>query len=141
VGVLALGAIAFLLLAKKGGEQAAAAQVTAIQAVDTAKDREAQSAVRNAIAAAKTAYVDAGSYDGVTAQSVGAIEPSLTFTSGASTGPGVVSLAAAGEDLSIAVLSESGTCFWYHGSLGGDAYGSGIPCTGQAALAAAGATW
>jgi hypothetical protein len=141
VGVLALGTVAFLLLAKRGGEEVADAQVTVVQAVDPAKDAQAQSDVRNAIVAAKTAYIDAGSYDGVTPQSVGTYEPALTFTSGASTGPGVVSLAATGQDLGVAVLSESGTCFWYHGSLGGDGYGTGTPCTGQAALAATGASW
>jgi hypothetical protein len=134
-------AVAFLLLVNEGGEEASQAQSSAVSAADIASDRSAQSSVRNAVAAAKTAWTDASTYAGVTPEALAAIEPSLTFTSGASTADTVVSVAFADQEAGIAALSTTGTCFWWHEAAGEQYYGSGTPCTGQAAFAAADPSW
>ena len=86
-----------------------------------AQDRAAQSSLRNALTAAKTSFTDTSDYSGSFAGVVGppatgltAIEPSLSFTTGASTGFKVVSLevpAAAAQTWWAEVLSKSGKCF------------------------------
>src|SRR5579863_2425839 len=67
---------------------------TFLGARQKAQDRAAQSNLRNALTAAKTAYVDSQNYSSDVANGVYAsIEPSLTFTSsGPSTGQGIISV-------------------------------------------------
>jgi len=137
--VVLVSAVSFVLVAKRGGEEAAKAASTDLAAAAEAKDREAQSTLRNGLAAAKTAYTDTASYAGVTPEVLVQIEPSLTFISGPSTARNTVSVAATDQSIGLAAMSESGTCFWLRDdeSGGGTAYGSGAPCTGAAALAGA----
>src|SRR5579862_6812767 len=89
---------------------------TFLGARQKAQDRAAQSNLRNALTAAKTAYVDSQSYSSDVANGVYAsIEPSLTFISGPSTGQGIISVAAATghtDTLIIAAKSASGECFF-----------------------------
>ena len=68
---------------------------TFLGARQRANDRAAQSSLRNALTAAKTSFTDTGDYSGATVAGLGAIEPSLTFVAGASTGFKVVSIIAA----------------------------------------------
>src|SRR5438445_733475 len=86
---------------------------TFLGARQRANDRAAQSSLRNALTAAKTSFTDTGDYSGATVAGLGAIEPSLTFVAGASTGFKVVSVIAApaGQSWWAAVLSKSGKCF------------------------------
>ena len=65
--IVLVSAVGFVLLAKRGGEEAASAASTDLDAAAESKDREAQSFLRNGLAAAKVAFTDGGSYEGVTA--------------------------------------------------------------------------
>lgn len=134
-------AVAFLLLVRRGGEDVAEAQASAVAAADVASDRAAQSSVRNAAAAVRTAYIDAGSYTGLTPEAIARIEPSLSFTAGVSADDTNVSVAFLDQEAGLAAQSTTGTCFWWHDDGGQQFFGSGTPCTGQAALAAAAVSW
>jgi type IV pilus assembly protein PilA len=120
---------------------------TFLGARERAQNRAAQSSLRNALAAAKTAYTDTSDFAGATTTGLLAIEPSLTYqvAGTASGGPTDVSVAtaagsgtvAAPQEWAGAALSDSGTCYWIHeDSTSGTEYGSGAACTGTAALAA-----
>jgi type IV pilus assembly protein PilA len=119
-----------------------------------AQDRAAQSSLRNGIAAAKTCFTDNDTYAGCDSAALLAIEPSLTFQAGASTGPKVISTivylhtggaAGATDSWAAASLSDSGTCFWINDVSAtpnaGTFYGTGATCTGTAAEGASGAKW
>ena len=124
---------------------------TFLGARQRAQNRAAQSGLRNALVAAKTAYTDTSDYSGAdTSAELALIEPSLTYNAAAvaSTGPTVISVAVTGAGNSIwsaAALSQSGTCYWIMDNAGaggtGTKYGSGATCTGTAAAAAAATTW
>jgi type IV pilus assembly protein PilA len=107
--------------------------------------RAAQSSARNALVAAKTSYTDVDSYNNVTAVVLAAIEPSLTYQAGASTGPTIVSFETANngantrQEVGMAALANSGTCYLIRdvSNLGGThpqgtTFGSTTPvnCTG-----------
>jgi hypothetical protein len=86
--------------------------------------------------------MEGASFAGADANGMGAAEPSLRYVSGPSTAANVVSVTATTADWGAAVLSRSGTCYYVRVSgAGGTFYGSGKACTGQAALAASGASW
>ena len=53
--------------------------------------RAAQSSIRNALIAAKTSYTDIDSYGNVSVNTLNSVEPSLTYVTGTSTGPNIVS--------------------------------------------------
>ena len=104
-----------------------------------AQHRAAQSSLRNALVAAKTAYTDTTSYVGATSTGLQGIEPALTFNPDnvASTDPNNVSVGPwAG-----AALAADGTCYWINDvstSPGvGTFYGTGATCTATAAQGAA----
>ena len=109
----------------------------------TPEDRLAQSAAREALAAARriahgrTALADIGP-----AQLAKAV-PAVTFADGPSAAPQVVSVATAGRAWAAAVMSASGRCFYVRLDAGGRiAFGSSVrDCTGAAALRAAGTAW
>jgi type IV pilus assembly protein PilA len=119
---------------------------TFLGARERAQNRAAQSSLRNALVAAKTAYTDDSSYTSATDADLGAIEPSLTYVAGtvASADPTTVSVTISGtagaeEVWSAAAWSESGTCFYIEDNATGPGttYGEGADCTGDDALAAA----
>jgi len=88
---------------------------TFLGARQKAQDRAAQSNLRNALTAAKTAYVDSQSYaSDVAATAYASVEPSLTWAySGSSTGQGNIVVAAPSADtIVLAAKSASGTC-WF----------------------------
>lgn len=77
-----------------------------------AADREAQAAARNGLVAAMVFYIDNDeTYLGVTGEDLGMIEPTLTFRTGKSTGPDVISFSAKDRRFTLAALSRTGTCF------------------------------
>ena len=145
VAVIALVAsVSFVLLAKRGGEEAASAASGALDAAAEAQDREVQSSLRNALAAAKTAYTDTASYAQVSPDVLAQIEPSLSYTASGSLGYTQISVAVSDQQIGLAAMSDSGACFLLRDDIsgGGTTYGSGGPCTGaQALTAAAGHTW
>jgi len=123
---------------------------TFLGARERAQNRAAQSSLRNALVAAKTAYTDNDDYSTATDLDLGLIEPSLTYVAGPSTGPNVISVLVsditgpplqADQVWSAASLSDSGTCYWIKdvavGVPGaGTFFGSGAACTGTGALGA-----
>jgi hypothetical protein len=111
--VLSLALSASLALSGCGlGTEVSGAQ-SDINAIDPAADAQAQNNLQLAVVAARTAFTDNVSYAGATANKLAQVEPSLQYTTGASSGPGVVSVMP--EDANhwaAAVLSTSGTCFF-----------------------------
>jgi hypothetical protein len=95
-----------------------------------------------ATSAALAALLDGGP-SGVTPAALQAIEPTLTYVTGSAGEPGEVSVYVEGKEaLGIATMSASGTCFWIMNPTKGDqTFGSGMPCTGRAALQATEAAW
>jgi type IV pilus assembly protein PilA len=92
---------------------------TFLGARQRAQNRAAQSSLRNALAAAKTAFTDNDDYSGATVTGLTAIEPSLTFQTGLSTGPEEVSISDGGytenvadDSWAAAAMSDSGTCYF-----------------------------
>jgi type IV pilus assembly protein PilA len=81
------------------------------------QDRQAQSALRNALSVARAINTDTGSYPADVATAVtqlNAAEPNLTFQAGAITGnlPRTVRVAASSaSSITLRALSASGTCF------------------------------
>jgi len=93
---------------------------TFLGARQKAQDRAAQSNLRNALTAAKTAYVDSQNYTSdVLSGAYASIEPSLNFVSGASTAQGQISVASPAVDqLYLAAKSASGECFFIQDDTG-----------------------
>jgi hypothetical protein len=114
----------------------------AVPVADEALDRKAQADAHLATAAALTALLVEGP-GGVTPEALSGIEPTLIYVDGPSRQPGEASVYENGnEALGIAVMSGSGTCFWImHPTEGEQKFGSGMPCTGRAALQASDAPW
>ena len=115
---------------------------TFLGARERAQNRAAQSSLRNALVAAKTAYTDDGDYANANNSGLTLIEPSLTYLdSGDSTGPNVVSVDSFGTGDVIwaaAALSDSGECYWIKDTSTGPGtrYGSDVSTTASAACAA-----
>lgn len=91
---------------------------TFLGAQSKAKDRAAQSSLRNALTTEKTVYTDTQLYT-TDATTLKANEPSLTFQTAASNGPKVVSVAVsadgdgnAGQVVVMAAKSASGNCYF-----------------------------
>jgi type IV pilus assembly protein PilA len=127
---------------------------TFLGARERAQNRAAQSSLRNALAAAKTAYTDTSNFSGATATGLEAIEPSLVYNVSPSTTPTQVAsvTAAVGgqadQEFAAAAMSQSGTCYWIDevatGAGAGTYYGStttAANCTGTDALGAGGTGW
>jgi type IV pilus assembly protein PilA len=131
---------------------------TFLGARERAQNRAAQSSVRNALVAAKTAYTDSSDFSGADAAGLDLIEPSLDFSVSPSTAPTEVDptvgdvVAGDSQQWAAAAMSESGTCYWIRevaavGLVGvdpGTYYGStttAANCTGAQALTATGTSW
>jgi type IV pilus assembly protein PilA len=91
---------------------------TFLGARNRANDKAAESGARNALAAAKTIFTDTDDYSTVTAATLLATEPSLTYQAGASTGPGNISFKVVNTAsgvvkgaIEIVVYSKAGNCF------------------------------
>jgi hypothetical protein len=140
--VAALAIYGFMSMVSKGGHEVAAAQVSAVQQIDHSQDVLAQTSLTSAMAAAKTLFVDNGTYDGVGPAELAALEPAFTYTDGPSPNPNTISVATQGTTAGLAAMSPSGTCFYLRDDgAGGITYGSGTECTGMAALGATAASW
>jgi hypothetical protein len=145
VGALVAAALAvfgFLSMVSKGGHEVAAAQVSAVQQIDHSRDVLAQTSLTSALAAAKTLYMDTGTYDGMGPADLAGVEPSFAYTDGPSPTPQTISVVMQGSTAGLAAMSPSGTCFYLRDDgAGGVTYGSGTECTGTAALGATAASW
>jgi hypothetical protein len=133
---------AALLVMKRGGEVAAQANERTIGAIDRANDIQAQASLQTAVRAALTVQAETGSIGGATPEALAGIDPSITVTSAASTGPTIVSVSVGGETWGAAAMSASGSCFWLRlDATGVISYGSGAACSGAAALGASQPSW
>jgi hypothetical protein len=101
----------------------------------------AQEAATTALDTAQR-FAATASIDGATATEISPLESSLLFVDGPSTGPSVVSVYAGAAGWAAAVGGAHRTCYWVAVALDGRTrYGTGTPCTGMAALAAARSAW
>ena len=121
---------------------------TFLGARERAQNRAAQSSLRNALVAAKTAYTDDSAYTNADSAGISAIEPSLTFVDdpAPSTGPTEVSVLAGDQVWSAASLSEAGGCFYITDDATGPGttYGedsTGAACAGSDAVGSTGTKW
>jgi type IV pilus assembly protein PilA len=126
---------------------------TFLGAQNKAKDRAAQSSVRNALTNAKTIYADGSTYVPASGTATGVVtlhdsEPSLTFVvaATASTDPKTVSVAVMTDTTKdtwyAAAWSDAGNCFYIKDSVAtggaGTQYGrttAAADCTGEKAAA------
>ena len=145
--VVAAGVIVVVLIAgymtfmKGSGEQIASAEQTAISQIGAAKDVEAQTTEQQAITAVQELYAEQGSVDGITVAALKHFEPAYSYTDSSSTGPKVIAVGSSSSGVGLAVLSQSGTCFYLHIAASSVRYGTGTTCTGSAALTASAASW
>jgi hypothetical protein len=142
-GLAVAAVLAFVLLrgAGEAGRSAADAATAAVDTVGRAQDAAAQASIGRAVVAARTAFAEQGAFTTDTA-ALTAFDPSLTFTTGASTGPTSVAVTATADAFGVAVRSDSGSCWWARlDPAGSTTYGSGGTCTGRAALASNAASW
>ncbi|MGD9701846.1 MAG: type II secretion system protein [Acidimicrobiia bacterium] len=125
---------------------------TFLGAQNKAKDRSAQSSLRNALTAAKTIYADTADYTTADVAALGAVEPSLTFAAAAtdSAVPKTVSVNGPSETVFYgAAMSATKTCFYIKDEVatgGGTLYykvdkPAGDVCSGSAAAGFPAANW
>jgi hypothetical protein len=143
VGLLVAGALVFVFLrgARTAGKQIADAETNTVVQVDEAYDAAAKASVGRAVVVARTLHAERGTFTTDLA-TLSALDSSIQFTSGASAGPGSISYAASDSAFGAAVRSESDACWWVRIDASGvTTYGTGTPCTGQAAMAADAPAW
>jgi hypothetical protein len=141
LGVAAVVAFVFLRGAGEAGRLIVDDRDAAVAQVGRTQDIAAQTTVERAVVVARTLYAEQGAFASDPA-TLSAFEPSIRFTSGASIGPTSVAYQAEASAFGVAVLSESGTCWWGKVEESGTtSYGNGAPCTGRAALAASAPSW
>ena len=105
-------------------------------AAPSGTDAEAEEATRIALAAARAALTERGTFLDAGPAQLSALQPGYTFVDGPSTMPRIVSVAAERHVWAAAVLGPSGTCFWIRAGVDGPiATGaSSSACTGVWAL-------
>jgi type II secretory pathway pseudopilin PulG len=142
-------AIAAQATAREAETRIAAAQAAASPAspgaskatVDDLLDARARTAASGALDDA-VAFADTASLEAAGAGALASVDDHLVFVDGPSTGPSVVSVFASDGGWAAAVQGSARTCFWIAVVAGGSPrYGSGMPCTGIAALAADRTGW
>ena len=104
-------------------------------------DGQARDATERALALARGA-LGRGDLGAAGAAQLADADPTLLFVDGASTAPTIVSVALNGGVWAAAVMGPSGVCYGVSlDTQGVVRYDRSRPCTGQAALAAAGSAW
>jgi hypothetical protein len=142
-GLVVAGVLAWVFLrgADEAGHQLGDANEQAASEIDRANDAAAQGTLGRAVVVAQSLNAEQGGFTADLPTLTG-YEPGLHFTSGPSGDATSVSYAARPDAFGAAVMSTSGTCWWV--SIDADgviSYGSGTPCTGQAAMAASAPSW
>jgi hypothetical protein len=141
-GIVAVVAIALVMsLMKRGGEQIASSERTAVAQIGAADDVQAKMTAQQTASAVQQLYAEQGSYGAITPGALRGVEPSSEYTGGASTGPNVVSVSSSASGVGLAVKSSSGTCFLERFATGGVTYATGTTCTGDAAMSASARSW
>jgi hypothetical protein len=159
LGLVGLALVGSVFLMMRGGEEASGVAVQdpggevtvpqgdpgGLDGVAQAQDAQAQAALQAASQAAMAINAESADpstgYTAVTPEALGAFDPSANFSTAESTGPEMVSVASTTTGWAAAAVSDSGTCYWVH--IEGDVttFGSGAPCTGEAAMAAVEPSW
>jgi hypothetical protein len=141
LSVVAAAGAAVFTLTKTSGDAVVGNVKDTTKQIDVAGDVQAQANLRSALSAAMAASMDGGSFTSAGPEQLSALEPALRYVDGShpSAGPNVVSVMASDQAWGGAVLSSSGTCFFIRVVGTAQAFGSGDPCTGEAAMAATGA--
>ncbi len=121
-----------------GGEAPVADAVTD---TDPLLDVPARADARTALAAAREAAGGHATLADAGPGELSSLERSLIFTDGPSPAPGIVSIASGRAHWSAAVMGASGTCYWLRLGPDGVTYGTGVPCTGVAAMTAGDDSW
>jgi type IV pilus assembly protein PilA len=85
---------------------------TFLGAQNKAKDRSAQSSLRDTVVAAKSVFVDTQDYTKADVATLTAGEPALAFQTAASGDPKVVSVGATASEFTAAAYSKAGNCFF-----------------------------
>jgi hypothetical protein len=140
--VLVAGLVAATYTVTKTGGDAVVGNIEdTTKQIDIAGDVQAQVNLRMALSAATTAFMEGGSFTSADPDELSALEPAFRYVDGShpSTGANVVSVEATDQAWGAAVLSSSGTCFFIRAVGTAQAFGSGDPCTGEAAMGATGA--
>lgn len=145
---LALGAIGLVLAAVsiwgflhlEGSDTSGDGSGTGTPVGSTA-DFQAKQTAASAVETVQSLYASEGSFATVTPRELRASGSEAHYAARASTAADTVSVASTVEGVGIAVRSSSGTCFYAHVIPSGIAYGTGSPCTGEAALKAAAPAW
>ena len=105
-------------------------------------DAQTQEAALAALRVAQQLVASGANFSDAGPARLSAPNSRLTFVHGPSTEPEVVSVAATTSAWAAAVLSPSGTCYLIRlGDGGRVTYGTGLDCTGAAALGAADPSW
>jgi hypothetical protein len=110
--------------------------------VDPEIDVPARSAAETALDAAVATLAREGSLVEAGPTELASVGSGLIFVDGPSTTAQVVSLATDGDEWAAAVMGASGTCFYAKVTADGvQTFGTGVECTGAAALHAAMPSW
>jgi hypothetical protein len=134
--------------AEAAAEAQAAAEIETLDAsapdavaVGNMLDAHAQAAATAALDAART-VASTGSIADAAPNALTALDPTVLYVDGPSTGPSVVSVYAGAAGWAAAVQGAKHTCYWIAVAVDDRTrYGTGSPCTGMAALAADRPAW
>jgi hypothetical protein len=145
---IAFGAIGLVLAAAsiwgflhlEGSDTSGDASGTGAPLGSTA-DIQAKQTAASAVETVQSLYASKASFATVTPRELRATGSAAGYSARASTAADTVSVASTAEGVGIAVRSSSGTCFYAHIIPSGITYGTGSPCTGEAALKAAAPAW
>jgi hypothetical protein len=98
-------------------------------------DSDAEKATRIALATARVAFVEHGSFLRAGPAQLSALQPRYTFVDGPSTRPRIVSVASTADMWAAAAQDPDGTCYWVRATSAGEVSRSiGWECRGAAAL-------
>jgi hypothetical protein len=131
----------FLKFMGNAGQEIGSDNQTIVEQVDAAADMQAELTANQSIRSAMQLLAESGSFAAVTAEALGAAEPSFTYVTGASGDPKTVSVTATASGVGLAVKSTSGSCMYAFVQASGTTYGTGPVCTGDAATSATDASW
>ena len=100
-----------------------------------AMDAHAEKATGVALDAARAAFIEHRSFLDAGPAQLSALQPGYTFVDGPSTAPTIVSVASTVDTWAAAVHGSGATCHWIRATSSGNvSHGTGLECTGMAAL-------
>jgi hypothetical protein len=154
-GLILLAVVSFAVWVS-GSEDASFARLRAERTTDTqatqdpgqaqipevAENARTQEAALAALGVAQEAVAAGVSYADAGPARLSAFNSRFTFVDGPSTEPEVISVATTASVWAAAIMSPSGACYLVRLGEGGlVTYGTGLDCTGEAALSASGLSW